>query len=168
MSTESGRSAADKPARDAREDGPEIWYILGESGEVIPMALPLGEGIPQRLRTGALARVNKDGSPYVKGKSSDEDLAALPRDVDPANSRSDNGVQISEISDAVVDNARTDRAHRDPRHADLSVERPSDSAPVEVWREYAVNHRGAAASAVARMGRVKLIEQFGHSDSGSS
>lgn len=167
MAADSG-NAAGKPADSRREDGPEIWYILGENGEVIPMALPLGEGIPQRLRTGALARVNKDGSPYVERNSSDEDLAALPRDADPVNSRSDNGVKISEISDAVVDNARTDRAHRDPRHADLSVERPSDSAPVEAWREYAVNHRGAAAPAVARMNKAKLIEQFGRGDSGSS
>lgn len=47
----------------------ETWYIRGEGGDIIPMDLPLGEGIPGRLASGALVRVNPDGSPYEEPAS---------------------------------------------------------------------------------------------------
>jgi len=47
----------------------ETWFIRGEGGDIIPMDLPLGEGIAGRLASGALVRVNADGSPWVEPAS---------------------------------------------------------------------------------------------------
>lgn len=41
-------------------------YIRGEGGSVIPMDLPLPEDIAQRYASGALVRVNADGSDWVE------------------------------------------------------------------------------------------------------
>lgn len=41
-------------------------YIRGEGGSVIPMDLPLPEDIAQRYASGALVRVNVDGSDWVE------------------------------------------------------------------------------------------------------
>jgi hypothetical protein len=40
-------------------------YVRGEGGSIIPMDLPLPEDIAQRYDSGALVRVNADGSPWV-------------------------------------------------------------------------------------------------------
>jgi hypothetical protein len=39
-------------------------HVRGEGGVVWEMALPLPDGIAQRLAKGDLTRVNEDGSPY--------------------------------------------------------------------------------------------------------
>lgn len=56
----------------------ETWYIRGEGGDIIPMDLPLGEGIPGRLASGALVRVNPDGSPYEEPASDAPEAAPAP------------------------------------------------------------------------------------------
>lgn len=40
-------------------------YVRGEGGSVIGMDLPLPEGIAQRYASGAIVRVNADGSDWV-------------------------------------------------------------------------------------------------------
>lgn len=42
----------------------ETIHVRGEGGSVIPMDLPLPEGVAERLAKGLLRRVNPDGSPY--------------------------------------------------------------------------------------------------------
>ena len=50
----------------AADPAPEVWLVRGEGGDIIPMSLPLGEGIAARIRSGACVRVNPDGSPWTE------------------------------------------------------------------------------------------------------
>lgn len=52
-------------------------YIRGEGGSVIPMDLPLPEDIAQRYASGALVRVNADGSDWTEPAPAAESAPAV-------------------------------------------------------------------------------------------
>ncbi|MGW1221458.1 hypothetical protein ACWD6O_13745 [Streptomyces californicus] len=87
-------------------------YVRGEGGQIIGMDLPLPEAIADRLATGTLRRVNKDGTPYAGALPVAYDGAPHPAaDADPGR-----------------DSALT--AGRTPR--------PADRAPKAEWVAWAV------------------------------
>lgn len=113
---------------------PETWFIRGEGGDVIPMSLPLGEGIAGRLASGALVRVNPDGSPYT------------------------GEVQASAPASLAERNAV---AERETNARDLPpVERPDLSARKPVWVAYAVS-QGMTQAAAQDLTKDELIARYG-------
>lgn len=79
----------------------ETIHVRGEGGVVWAMTLPLPDGIAQRLASGALTRVNEDGSPY-------EQPTPQPQDAPPAKTASK-----AAWVDYAVDARAVDRAEAD-------------------------------------------------------
>ena len=116
---------------------PEVWHIRGEGGDVIAFQLPLPEGIPSRLRSGALMRVNPDGSPYT----------APPVPVDaPAAS-------LAEYQAAQAEKAAP--------VAEEPLERPAGNARKAAWVAYAHSTGRITLAAAEDLSRDELVARFG-------
>ncbi|MEV6450922.1 hypothetical protein AB0M75_06405 [Streptomyces anulatus] len=117
-------------AEDEQRKRPEPGiYVRGEGGQVIGMDLPLPEAIADRLATGTLRRVNKDGSPYGGTFPVSYDGAPYTGDVDP-----DRGSALT--------------AGRTPR--------PSDRAPKAEWVAWAVGAHGYTVEEAEELTKAAL------------
>lgn len=113
----------------------EVWLIRCETGEIIPMSPPLGEGLAQRLRSGALVRVNSDGS-----------LWGAPADrLEPP---------PSSLVEKRADEAKAEAA----KHA---VPRPSLDAPKSAWALYASSTGLIAPDVAEDLDKDELVARFG-------
>ncbi|MER8262731.1 hypothetical protein ABT007_00885 [Streptomyces griseus] len=116
-------------AEDTQKKRPEPGiYVRGEGGQVIGMDLPLPEAIADRLATGTLRRVNKDGTPYGGTYAVAHDGA--PYSEDPGSGGS-----------ALI-------AGRPPR--------PVDRAPKAEWVAWAVGAHGYTAEEAEELTKAAL------------
>lgn len=115
-------------------DPPEVWLIRGEGGAVIPMALPLGEGITSRLRSGALMRVDEDGflwtEPVVPADPTTLADVRIEREL------AENAAEVDEVP----------------------LPKPGDR--VALWEAYAVS-KGMTREAAQDLTKPELIARFG-------
>jgi hypothetical protein len=114
---------------------PEIWHIRGEGGDTVAYALPLPEGLPGRLRSGACLRVNPDGSPWTAPPAP----TAAPASV----------VELRAVEQLKAD------ADTEP------VERPDRSARKAEWVAYAVSTRTITRDAAEDLTKAELVARFG-------
>lgn len=122
-------------AQDNTPAEPEVWWIRTETGEVISMQLPLWEGIPQRLRTGALVRVNEDGTPWVPPA----DAVEAP----PAS-----------MAEKLADEAKAEAVK-------VEVPKPAPGDLKARWVEYAASTGQITADAANDLTKAELIARFG-------
>lgn len=112
---------------------PEVWLIRCEGGSIEPMELPLGEGMASRLASGALVRVNEDGSLWSG---------------DPAPT----------VDTVAAQNAAKELAAA----AKLTpLERPVDSAKKPLWVAYAASTGAITEGAAQDLTKDELIRRFG-------
>lgn len=113
----------------------DIWLIRGEGGDVTPMSPPFGEGIAQRLRTGALVRVNPDGSRW----EAPAEVPASP----PAS-----------LAEKRADEAKVEAAK-------VNLPMPALDASQTKWAEYAASTGLITPDAAADLEKDELIARFG-------
>lgn len=118
----------------AAADKPEVWHIRGEGGAVHRMQRPFGEGIDARLRSGALARVNPDGTPYT-GESA--------------------VVEPSSLAEVRAEREKAENA-RDLPPRPL----PHENARKAAWVDYAIS-RGLTRNAAEDLTRDELVVRYG-------
>lgn len=53
-------------SRTSEQELPTQIHVRGAGGQIITMDLPLNDTMQEQLDTGALQRVNVDGSPYSR------------------------------------------------------------------------------------------------------
>jgi hypothetical protein len=114
---------------------PEVWHLRGEAGDVVAYELPLPEGIPGRLRSGAIQRVNPDGSLWAGV----DDTPAAP----------------TSLAELKADQERAANARDLP-----PVERPDQSARKQAWVTYAVS-QGMTQAAASDLTKDELIARYG-------
>ena len=120
----------------------EVWLIRGEAGDITPMSPPLGEGIAQRLRTGALVRVNPDGSRW---EAPAHQPAAPP----------------GSLVEKRADEAKAEAAKND-------VLMPALGAPKAQWVLYAASTGRITPDAAEDLTKDELIVRFGEQPEPSS
>ena len=120
----------------------EVWLIRGEAGDITPMSPPLGEGIAQRLRTGALVRVNPDGSRW-----------AAPADEPVASPES--------LVEKRADEAKAEAIKN-------NVPMPARDAPKSAWMLYAASTGRITPDAAEDLTKDELIVRFGEQPEPSS
>lgn len=111
----------------------EVWFIRCEGGSIEPMQLPLGEGLAARLASGALVRVNEDGSHWTA------EVAPL--------------VETVAVKNAVRELAENAEV--------TTLPRPVDSARKPLWIAYAVSTGLITQGAAEDLTKDELISRFG-------
>ncbi len=115
---------------------PEVWLIRGEGGDITPMSPPLGEGIAQRLRTGALLRVNEDGSRWEP--EPDEPVPAPKSLVEK----------------------RADESKAEATKAPV-LAKPAQNENKARWVDYAASTGQITREAAEDLNKAELVERFG-------
>lgn len=119
----------------------DVWYLRGEGGAVNAMVPPFPEGVGARLRSGAITRVNEDGTPYSEPEAT-PDAPETP-DV-PATLAEQRAVkELAEASDR----------ERLPM--------PASDARKGEWTAYAVSTGRITESAANDLTVRELRERFG-------
>lgn len=123
----------------------EVWLIRGEGGAVTKMSPPFGEGIASRLRSGALVRVNADGSLWTAPEAAPADPA------DPA------------AAPATLAEQRVEQqlAEQQAETAIVPVPVPDKNARKGDWVKYASSTGQITAEAADNLSRAELIARFG-------
>lgn len=78
-------------------------HVRGEGGSIFELALPLHEGIADRLAKGAIVRVNADGSPYTE--AADPEVPAPPTEAPAVGAPKATWVAWAVACGAVLDDA---------------------------------------------------------------
>lgn len=115
---------------------PEVWYLRGEGGDIIAMELPLGEGIPGRLRSGAIARVNADGTQWT-------------------------GDVVSESPASLSEKRAADELAQQAEELVNPVPRPAQADKKAAWVAHAASTGTITVAAAEDLTKDELIARYG-------